>query len=158
MPGIGKYAKGKKFTLKSGNTPVFKIMGEVMPGDSPITKSPYEMNNFGVGKGTSPIDYKIKKGDTLSGIAKANNTTVEALMKANPNIKDANKIMAGADLNLGDGENDNTNANTNTNVNVDDGGGKIAPPGSARLVKDDKETKKDDIINVDEIINKPTES
>ena len=36
--------------------------------------------------------------------------------------------------------------------------GKIAPPGSARLVKDDKETKKDDIINVDEIINKPTES
>ena len=119
MPGIGKYAKGKKFTLKSGNTPVFKIMGEVMPGDSPITKSPYEMNNFGVGKGTSPIDYKIKKGDTLSGIAKANNTTVEALMKANPNIKDANKIMAGADLNLGDGENDNTNANTNTNVNVD---------------------------------------
>ena len=27
MAGIGKYSKGKKFTLKSGNTPAFKMMG-----------------------------------------------------------------------------------------------------------------------------------
>ena len=27
MAGIGKYEKGKKFTLKSGNTPLFKQMG-----------------------------------------------------------------------------------------------------------------------------------
>ena len=59
------------------------------------------------------MDYTIKSGDTLSAIAKANNTTVEALSKAN-SIADPNKInagailklpettMAGADINAGD--------------------------------------------------------
>lgn len=47
---------------------------------------------------TSP--YTIKQGDTLSGIAKANNTTVENLQSYNPNITDVNKIQAGATLNL----------------------------------------------------------
>jgi len=36
-------------------------------------------------------NYKIKKGDTLSGIARANNTTVAELQKIN-NISDPNKI------------------------------------------------------------------
>ena len=45
--------------------------------------------------------YKIKKGDTLSGIAKKSGTTVAALMKLNPGLKDPNKIRAGAGLNLG---------------------------------------------------------
>ena len=53
MAGLGKYKKGAKFTLKSGNTPLFKYMGE---SPSPIT-SPANMNDFGVGKGTSP--YKV---------------------------------------------------------------------------------------------------
>src|SRR5210317_295000 len=38
--------------------------------------------------------YKIKSGDTLSQIARAKGTTVRAIMAANPNIKDANKIRA----------------------------------------------------------------
>jgi len=42
----------------------------------------------------------IKSGDTLSAIAKKNNTTVSALMKANPSIKSANKIQAGASINI----------------------------------------------------------
>ena len=42
--------------------------------------------------------YKIKKGDTLSSIAKARGTTVDAIMKANPSIKDKNKIRLGAGL------------------------------------------------------------
>jgi len=33
MAGIGKYSKGKKFQLKSGNAPAFKMMA----GESPIT-------------------------------------------------------------------------------------------------------------------------
>ena len=45
------------------------------------------------------MDYTIKSGDTLSAIAKANNTTVEALSKAN-SIADPNKINAGAILKL----------------------------------------------------------
>lgn len=44
--------------------------------------------------------YTIQSGDTLSKLATANKTTVAELMKANPNIKDANKIQAGASLNL----------------------------------------------------------
>lgn len=43
---------------------------------------------------------KVQYGDTLTGIARANNTTVAALMAANPSIKDPNKIQAGASLNL----------------------------------------------------------
>jgi len=43
--------------------------------------------------------YTIQKGDTLSKIAQANNTDVATLAKAN-NIKDVNKIFAGASLNI----------------------------------------------------------
>jgi murein DD-endopeptidase MepM/ murein hydrolase activator NlpD len=44
--------------------------------------------------------YRIKSGDTLSAIAKRNQTTVSALMKANPQIKNANLIYAGKTLNI----------------------------------------------------------
>lgn len=37
----------------------------------------------------------VKKGDTLSAIAKANNTTVAAIAKANPSIKNVNAIKPG---------------------------------------------------------------
>lgn len=47
------------------------------------------------------MEYTIKSGDTLSQIAQANNTTVEALAKANQ-IADPNKIIAGATLTLPD--------------------------------------------------------
>lgn len=43
--------------------------------------------------------YKIKKGDTLSAIAKANGTTVDALVKAN-NIKNKNLIVTGKSLTI----------------------------------------------------------
>lgn len=45
-------------------------------------------------------NYTIKKGDTLTGIAKRLGTTVDALAKAN-NIKNPDKIIAGKTLNLG---------------------------------------------------------
>lgn len=48
--------------------------------------------------------YAIKKGDTLSEIARAHGTTVAELMKANPQIKNANLIYAGAKLNLPGGK------------------------------------------------------
>ena len=57
-------------------------------------------------KGTaSPVKTKsssvtIKKGDTLSQIAKANGTTLKALQEANPGIKDLNKISIGQKINL----------------------------------------------------------
>ena len=45
-------------------------------------------------------NYTIKKGDTLTKIAKANNTTVDAIMKKNTQIKDKNKIFSGKTLKL----------------------------------------------------------
>lgn len=47
------------------------------------------------------MKYTIKRGDTLSAIAKANNTTVEALADLN-NIKNPNLIFAGATLEIPD--------------------------------------------------------
>ena len=44
--------------------------------------------------------YKIKSGDSLIKIAKMMGTTVAAIMKANKNIKDKNKIRAGDSLTL----------------------------------------------------------
>lgn len=44
--------------------------------------------------------YKIKSGDTLSAIARANGTTVATLMKLNPSIKDKDKIYAGKSMKL----------------------------------------------------------
>jgi len=39
--------------------------------------------------------HKVKKGDTLSAIAKRMGTTIKALMAANPSIKNANMIRIG---------------------------------------------------------------
>jgi len=44
--------------------------------------------------------YTIQSGDTLSEIAEKNNTSVAEIMASNPQIKDANKIQAGASLNI----------------------------------------------------------
>ncbi|MDY4996778.1 MAG: GH25 family lysozyme [Bacilli bacterium] len=45
------------------------------------------------------IEYKVKKGDTLSKIAKENNTTVEKLVKIN-NIKNPNLIYVGQKIRI----------------------------------------------------------
>ena len=63
-----------------------------------------EMTEASGGKGGSPNPlpaqsglkvYKIKSGDRLGRIAKANGTTVEYLMSINPTIKNKNDITAG---------------------------------------------------------------
>lgn len=57
--------------------------------------------------------YKIKSGDTLSGIASKYNTTVSTLMSLNPYITNANLIYAGKTLNL-PGSTNSTKTNTST--------------------------------------------
>jgi len=52
------------------------------------------------GAGNAAATQQIQSGDTLSQIAADNNTTVQALMDANPNITDPNVIQAGDTLNL----------------------------------------------------------
>ena len=52
------------------------------------------------GKGKGGGSYSIKSGDTLLQIAKKQGTTLKALLAANPNIKDANKIRVGQKIKL----------------------------------------------------------
>jgi len=44
--------------------------------------------------------YKVKKGDTLSQIAKKKGVTLQALLTANPNIKNANQIRVGQSIKM----------------------------------------------------------
>lgn len=41
------------------------------------------------------IIYRIQPGDKLGNIARAHNTTVEKIMKVNPPLVNANRIVAG---------------------------------------------------------------
>ena len=60
------------------------------------SKGGYFMKSPNVSKG----DYEIKKGDTLSGIAKSHGTSVGAIQSMNKGLTDVNKIAAGGSLNL----------------------------------------------------------
>lgn len=51
-------------------------------------------------RGPEGGQYTIQRGDTLSKIARDNNTTVDELMRLNTQITDPNRIYAGAKLNL----------------------------------------------------------
>ena len=71
MAGLGKYKKGAKFTLKSGNKPAFKVMGS----------SPANLNNFGIGPGGSP--WKEGETDDATTDPNANTNEEESKKKGN---------------------------------------------------------------------------
>ena len=91
----------KKRTLptgKGGTEPLFK------KDASPRLGSPKPKSSV---KDVAPLggsSYEIKKGDTLSAIARRNNTTVAALMRMNPKITDKDKIRAGQFIKVGSPE------------------------------------------------------
>lgn len=60
------------------------------PATSPARKGP----------ANPPSTYLIVKGDTLSKIAQKKGVTLAALLKANPQIKDKNKIQAGGRITI----------------------------------------------------------
>lgn len=76
------------------------------------------------------MSYRIKSGDTLSGIASRYKTSVSALMKANPQIKDANKIYAGKSLNIPGSRDSFDHGPTRPGGNRPSGGGR--PTGGAQ--------------------------
>jgi len=46
------------------------------------------------------IPYEVRKGDTIAAIARKNNTTVEAVKKFNPEIKNINRIFPGQEIRI----------------------------------------------------------
>jgi LysM repeat protein len=80
----------------------FKEMWNSMGFTSAAAKSKSSVKDVApLGKGGKGGTRRIKSGDTLSAIARRNNTTVAALMKLNPKIKDKDKIKAGDTINVG---------------------------------------------------------
>ena len=61
------------------------------------TKPAYTKTSTGAGGATTKPSgvYTVKKGDTLSGIAKANETTLAALREANPKLMKRKKYKQG---------------------------------------------------------------
>jgi len=81
----------QKFTFSTGK---ITTIGKNMPSDS---NDPKRLNK--VSSDPSTTKYTIKKGDTLTHIAKMFDTTVSALVNENA-IQDPNKIYAGKTLNV----------------------------------------------------------
>ncbi len=76
--------------IQSGSFQGFKdAIGKDFVSVTDVTSSAGEM-----------ASQTIKSGDTLSQIAQSNNTTVDALMAANPNITDPNMIIAGESIKI----------------------------------------------------------
>ncbi|MDF2010225.1 cell wall hydrolase [Priestia megaterium] len=67
----------------------------------------------GVVAGASPsFAYTVQEGDTMSGIAKKNNMSLNELASKNPNVKNLDLIYSGQNINT----DNSTNVNTNTKV------------------------------------------
>lgn len=63
--------------------------------------------------------HSVKKGDTLTGIAKAYGTTVKKLLQANPGITDPNLIRAGQKIVIPDAVNETKESTANKQLSVD---------------------------------------
>ena len=84
---IAEWIKAGKY----GNNPVRQTVIEACGGK--YAEAQAIIN--GAGK-----TYTVKSGDTLSAIASRSGTTVSAIMKKNPSIKNANLIYAGQVIKL----------------------------------------------------------
>lgn len=72
-----------------------------VPTPAPATQTPAPTpNETSAPTTTTTSDYTTAKGDTLSAIAKKNGTNIQALMAANPSIKNPNQIGIGQKLTL----------------------------------------------------------
>ena len=98
----------KKRTLptgRGGTEALFSLgRSKYKPKSKPsqVTRPKSSVNDVApLGKGGKGGTRRIKKGDTLSAIARRNNTTVAALMKLNPKIENKNEIRAGDTINVG---------------------------------------------------------
>lgn len=100
-----------EFKSTIGNLNSYYVHKQVTPGWSSDLQDKQVIGNhtFGYlpdqdgfkGKTQKPSIYQVKTGDSLSKIAKANNTTTEKMIELNPSLKkNPNKIFVGMKLKL----------------------------------------------------------
>ena len=106
--------QGKDFAASGGSTyDPNKVTTNPMTGKTTTGGYDFDPNKFSsdygssnkttapkTSGGSSSSSQTIKSADTLSAIAKREGTTVNEIMKANPQIKDKNKIQAGASISI----------------------------------------------------------
>ena len=92
-------------TVDMGTTPSFTQRPETPKINQQMSQAQRDaedqsQSQLSISKPAIPNSTLIQRGDTLSTIARQNDTTVAELMRLNPQIKDPNKIFAGTTLNL----------------------------------------------------------
>lgn len=92
-----------EFTYNEEEYVIVIPAGAALDNDIPWYGPLYLAQQYGNSAGTAAAEaggtYEVKRGDTLSRIAKANNMTLKQLLAKNPQIKDANKIVVGQKIN-----------------------------------------------------------
>jgi LysM repeat protein len=91
--GTRKKEVAKKAQIKSD---IRKNVSRVATGVAGVLAGSKIASMFG----KDSKDYKVKSGDTLSEIARDKGTTVGKIKKANPNIKNLNKIKPGQTIKI----------------------------------------------------------
>lgn len=84
----------------AGGATYMAATGGGKAGGTPAPLPPTEPAGSVTQSGQAASAYTIQRGDTLSALAKKNGVSVADIMKANPSIKDPNKIAAGASLTI----------------------------------------------------------
>lgn len=93
---MGGYAV---FPIIQGGNYLLTVSAQSTEADNGIPTLPQmpDANNEPADTGSQ---YAVRKGDTLSAIAKANRMTLAQLMSINPQITDINRIKVGQVLNV----------------------------------------------------------
>lgn len=93
----------------AGITPIPSITET--PVISPVPSTPVSAQLLAASTPSVNKEYVVKRGDTLSGIAKSNNLKLEDILKANPQIKNPNDIKLGQTIKIADASNVNDKFN-----------------------------------------------
>ena len=92
-----------EFTYNEQEYVIVIPAGAALDNDIPWYGPLYLAQQYGNSAGNAAAEaggvYEVKRGDTLSKIAAANNMTLKQLLTKNPQIKDANKIVVGEKIN-----------------------------------------------------------
>lgn len=95
-----------EFTYNDRDYVILIPAGAALDNDIPWYGPLYLAQQYGNSAGTAAVTaagengvYEVRPGDTMSGIAAANNMTLKQLLTKNPQIQDANRITVGQKIN-----------------------------------------------------------